>query len=63
MLKWFSEFIDQYDSLVKIIGVGGLSKKCDVRRALDHGCEAVQFATAAMINPGLCMDIRKGGFL
>ena len=62
-LKWFSEFIDQYDSLVKIIGVGGLSKKCDVHRALDQGCEAVQFATAAMINPGLCMDIKKGGFL
>ena len=62
-LKWFSEFIDQYDSLVKVIGVGGLSKKCDVHRALDQGCEAVQFATAAMINPGLCMDIRRGGFL
>ena len=61
-LEWFAEFINQNDSPVKLIGVGGLSKKCDVRRALEHGCESVQFATAAMINPGLCMDIKKGGF-
>lgn len=59
-LDWFAEFIDHYDSLVSLIGVGGLSQKCDVRRALDYGCEAVQFATAAMINPGLGLDIRKG---
>lgn len=61
-LEWFAEFIDHYDSLVSLIGVGGLNQKCDVRRALDHGCEAVQFATAAMINPSLGLDIRKGSF-
>ena len=61
-LEWFAEFIDHYDSLISLIGVGGLSQKCDVRQALDSGCEAVQFATAAMINPGLGLDLRKGSF-
>ncbi len=61
-LECFSKFISDSDSLVRLIGVGGLSQKCDVRHALDRGCEAVQFATAAMINPGLGLDIRKGSF-
>ncbi len=61
-LEWFAEFIDHYDSLVSLIGVGGISQKCDVLRALSCGCEAVQFATAAMINPGLGLDMRKGRF-
>ncbi|MEC7883519.1 MAG: hypothetical protein VYB35_11510 [Verrucomicrobiota bacterium] len=58
-LKWFSGFIANSDLPVSLIGVGGLSESCDVRQALNQGCEAVQFATAAMINPKLGVDIRK----
>ena len=39
-----------------------VSQAADVGQALGQGCEAVQFATAAMLNPGLGLAIRREGF-
>ena len=61
-LAWFAEFIRESGRPVRLVGVGGLGQKADVSRVLGQGCEAVQFATAAMLNPGLGLAIRMEGF-
>jgi len=61
-LAWFAEFIRASHRPVRLVGVGGLGQALDVGQALGQGCEAVQFATAAMLNPGLGLAIRKEGF-
>ena len=42
-----------------IIGVGGISTVEDVRQYLNSGAEAVQLATAAMLNPRVGIGIRQ----
>jgi dihydroorotate dehydrogenase (NAD+) catalytic subunit len=44
---------------LRAIGVGGISTAADVRRYLDAGAEAVQLATAAMLDPGVGLRIRE----
>jgi dihydroorotate dehydrogenase len=61
-LALFDELIRQFGFDVRLVGVGGLGQVADVRACLDRGCEAVQFATAAMLNPGLGLAIRREGF-
>ena len=61
-LAWFDEFIRDGCKPVRLVGVGGLANSKDVRQALQLGCEAVQFATAAMLNPDLALDIKRKGF-
>jgi len=61
-LSLFDGLIRKFGLDVKLVGVGGLGKAADVRACLDRGCGAVQFATAAMLNPGLGLDIRRDGF-
>ena len=61
-LVLFDGLIREFGLDVTLVGVGGLGKAADVRACLDRGCEAVQFATAAMLNPGLGLDIRRDGF-
>ena len=61
-LAWFAEFIRESGRPVRLVGVGGLGQTPDVSRVLGQGCEAVQFATAAMLNPGLGLAIRMEGF-
>ena len=61
-LAWFAGFIRENGRPVRLIGVGGLGQAADVSQALGLGCEAVQFATAAMLDPGLGLAIRKEGF-
>ena len=61
-LSLFDGLIRKFGLDVKLVGVGGLGKAADIRACLDRGCEAVQFATAAMLNPGLGLDIRRDGF-
>ena len=61
-LAWFAGFIRERASSVRLVGVGGLGQAADVAQALGQGCEAVQFATAAMLNPGLGLAIRREGF-
>ena len=61
-MSLFDGLIREFGLDVTLVGVGGLGKAADVRACLDRGCEAVQFATAAMLNPGLGLDIRRDGF-
>jgi dihydroorotate dehydrogenase len=44
---------------LRVIGVGGISTADDVRRYLSAGAEAVQLATAAMIDPEVGLKIRR----
>ena len=60
-LSCFAEFIRESGSPVRLVGVGGLCQAEDVRQALGQGCEAVQFATAAMLSPNLGLAIREEG--
>ena len=61
-LVLFDGLIRQFGLDVRLVGVGGLGQAADVRACLDRGCEAVQFATAAMVKPGLGLGIRREGF-
>ncbi|MCA9211950.1 MAG: hypothetical protein KDB27_02700 [Planctomycetales bacterium] len=42
-----------------IVGVGGISSAAHVRAYLDAGADLVQLATAAMLDPGIGMKIRR----
>ena len=44
---------------LRVIGVGGIFTAADVRRYLSAGAEAVQMATAAMIDPEVGLKIRR----
>jgi dihydroorotate dehydrogenase len=44
---------------LRVIGVGGIFTAGDVRRYLAAGAEAVQLATAAMIDPEIGLTIRR----
>jgi dihydroorotate dehydrogenase (NAD+) catalytic subunit len=44
---------------LRAIGVGGISTAADVQRYLNAGAEAVQLATAAMLDPGVGLSIRE----
>ncbi len=44
---------------LRVIGVGGIFTAGDVRRYLSAGAEAVQMATAAMIDPEVGLKIRR----
>ena len=61
-LSLFDGLIREFGFDVRLVGGGGLGQATDVRACLDRGCEAVQFATAAMLNPGLGLAIRREGF-
>ncbi|MBT4902919.1 MAG: hypothetical protein HON54_13565 [Verrucomicrobia bacterium] len=61
-LALFDGLIREFGIDVRLVGVGGLGQAADVQACLDRGSEAVQFATAAMLNPGLGLAIRREGF-
>ncbi|MDP7177877.1 MAG: hypothetical protein QF749_06230 [Verrucomicrobiota bacterium] len=61
-LALFDGVICEFGFDARLVGVGGLGQAADVRACLDRGCEAVQFATAAMVNPGLGLAIRRERF-
>jgi len=61
-LTLFDGLIREFGFDLRLVGVGGLGQATDVRACLDRGCEAVQFATAAMLDPGLGLAIRRDGF-
>jgi len=61
-LVLFEGLIRQFGLDVGLVGVGGIGQAADVRACLDRGCEAVQFATTAMLDPGLGLAIRREGF-
>jgi len=43
-----------------LVGVGGVASEDDVRDCLAAGANAVHIATAAMVTPGLALDLRRG---
>ncbi|MGY8769004.1 MAG: hypothetical protein ACKVH8_11345 [Pirellulales bacterium] len=50
--------IEQQNSSLKIIGVSGVSTAADVDRYLNAGAEAVELATAVMLDPEVALKIR-----
>ena len=55
----FRRLIQEDNSAVQLIGVGGISCLTDVQRYLKAGAHACQVATAAMTNPKLAIQIRR----
>lgn len=58
--RMFAELIERKELSVRLIGVGGASTAEHVRAYLDAGAEAVHIATAAMVNPAVALEIRRG---
>jgi dihydroorotate dehydrogenase (NAD+) catalytic subunit len=50
-VRSFASLAQQRSLTTKIIGVGGISSAADIKEYLDAGAEAIQIATAAMIDP------------
>lgn len=57
--RLFSDQIKKRGDSLSIISVGGISSQEQVRECLDAGAEAVQIATAAMVDPTVAMKIRR----
>jgi dihydroorotate dehydrogenase len=54
-----AEYAAQKNLRLRVIGVGGISAAGHVQRYLNAGAEAVQIATAAMIDPHIGLHIRS----
>ena len=59
-VRLFARAIRDGGHSLSLIGVGGAGTADDVRRYLDAGAEAVQIATAAMLDPLVACRIRSG---
>lgn len=59
LVRRCKKLIDREQLQLTVIGVGGIETAADVRRYLDAGAEAVQLATAVMIDPLVGLNIRK----
>jgi dihydroorotate dehydrogenase len=57
--EMIAEAIARQGMALRVIGVGGIFTAGDVRRYLAAGAEAVQLATAAMIDPEVGLRIRR----
>lgn len=55
----FQELLSTRNEGLDLIGVGGAGSSRDVRGYLQAGAHAVHFATAAMVNPGLALEIKR----
>lgn len=58
-VELFAEAIVRTQARMRIVGVGGASDAADVRRFLAAGAHAVHLATAAMLDPGVGLSIRR----
>jgi dihydroorotate dehydrogenase (NAD+) catalytic subunit len=58
-VKLFARVVAQQGSSLGLIGVGGIASSGDVTEFLRAGCQSVQLATAAMLNPEIGWEIRK----
>jgi dihydroorotate dehydrogenase (NAD+) catalytic subunit len=58
-LQMLASVIADTDADLKIISVGGVSTARHVIERLADGAHHVQIATAAMLNPGIALDIRR----
>jgi len=57
--EMFAQAIADRGASLRLVGVGGAATADDVRRYLDAGAHAVQMATAAMIDPGVALAVRR----
>ena len=58
-VRRFADLTRQRGHSTKIIGVGGISTAAHVQEYLEAGAEAVQLATAPMVNPLVGVQIRS----
>ena len=58
-LRMFAEAIRARELDVELVGVGGINKAEHVERYLAAGAQACHIATAAMVDPGIAMEIRR----
>jgi dihydroorotate dehydrogenase len=56
--KLFNRIIRGRGLAMRVVGVGGISTARHVRAFLEAGCDAVQIATAAMLDPAVALRIR-----
>ena len=57
--RLFQEVIQEHALTTELIGVGGVRDADHVRKYLQAGAHAVHLATAAMVNPGVALEIRS----
>ncbi len=57
--RLFADVVRRRQSRLTLVGVGGISCADDVRQYLSAGAQACQIATAAMMDPGIAMTIRR----
>jgi dihydroorotate dehydrogenase len=57
-IRLFAGVIRRTGLPLRLIGVGGIATADHVRTHLEAGCEAIQLATAAMLDPGLGLKLR-----
>ncbi len=57
--EMLARLVRQRGASIHLIGVGGVSRYAHVRQYLDAGAEAVQLATAAMLDPAVALKIRR----
>jgi len=55
----FARLRERQGLKLSLVGVGGASTARHVRHYLDAGAESVHLATAAMLNPGVALEIRR----
>ena len=58
-VRLFSKVIRQHSLALHLVGVGGIATAAHIRAHLDAGAHAVQLATAAMLDPGVGLAIRR----
>jgi dihydroorotate dehydrogenase len=59
-VQLFDGIIRAQASRLRLVGVGGISTAAQVQAHLKAGSHAVQLATAAMLNPLVAQEIRRG---
>ncbi|PHS18689.1 MAG: hypothetical protein COA78_01515 [Blastopirellula sp.] len=57
-VQMMRDIIEKQQSNLKLIGVSGISTAADVDRYLEAGAEAVELATAVMLDPEVALKIR-----
>ncbi|MEK6239010.1 MAG: hypothetical protein N2C14_30210, partial [Planctomycetales bacterium] len=57
--RMFSRLAARKELSIKLIGVGGVGSGEHARAYLEAGAESVQVATAALIDPGVGLKIRR----
>jgi dihydroorotate dehydrogenase len=58
-VRLLARIIRQHNLKLRIVGVGGIATAQHVRAHLEAGSEAVQLATAAMLEPLLGLNLRR----